>query len=1533
MRASQYEEAIRYYADVLLRESALSKSITANLVLAKKKYRASRRHIEKPRVAVCGWELAHNAAGRAYTLATLYETFAEVEIIGSLFPRFGRELWEPIRETSFARHSFVVEEGSRFMEQAIELVAAHPYDIVHLSKPRAPNILFGTLYKLLWDAKVLVDIDDEELAFVGADTPIGIDDYLKQYDRLPALDDLASKDWTRLAVGLAGAFDGITVSNPALQQRYGGEIIRHARDEKRFTPSQELKRQSREKYGIPQDKKVVLFFGTPRKHKGLTETAEAIAALKRKDVLFVIVGDFSGAFLKSTLEQVKGCEILFIGNQPFSAIPEVVSIADLCVLLQDESTAANYQVPAKLTDALAMGVPTLASFSPALEEFFQQGAIEKISLQDIKPRLSFFLQNEEARNTMARQGRSVFIDTLSVSACSKNLRQVLDKTNSEYSLQNTAKWLWTFLQLSPGPVMPLPSRVKEVKEPGRTGQIFELDGNMLRSLVPLPVYLPALRESTLKPVTVVVPVYNSPAAVEGCLASLAAYALPIGASVLMIDDASSDERIAPLLQRFHETAGFRLVCNPQNLGYTRTVNCAIELCAGQDVVLLNSDTIVTPRWLHHLRYCVYSQPDIGTATAVSDNAGAFSVPEIATDNPEPAHLDAAAAARAIVHAGSGEPLDAPTGNGFCLYLRRDALEVVGNFDERRFPRGYGEENDLCMRIMYSGRRNVVCDKSYVRHLRSQSFGESKKPLLEAGARQLAESYPEYKMLTARFHDVEFSQYRDRVRQQIKNSVGVARPLPRVLYVISTQTGGTPQTNLDLMRAMSGFFEPYLLRCDSFVLTLSRLENGELAPLETVSLHFPILPLPHRSNEYDRIVADMMYRHSIELLHIRHIIWHSLGLAAAAKALGIPVVYSLHDFYTLCPSINMMGADFRFLGPFGAGQRRNSLWQKYPFPDGILPRWRANMSEFLKDCDAFVTTSKSAAAYITAVFPKESTRLHVIPHGRDFTELMTVSALRQPYQTLRVLAPGNINQAKGALLLCGINAHDRDKQIEFHFLGSTVKEIKQMGIHHGKYRRDEFTARVRAIAPQIGIVLSICPETWCHTLTEMWACGLPVLALDIGAVGERIRQHGGGWLLPATADSGEIYAKLLELSGDLTEIAARSREVVRWQTTEALTNDNAAMSVQYRVLYRRLLYPKILPVVRVGLVLHGVVGYRATAHIRLLGPLRAEARKQTLDPRPISVEALLVGAANGFDVVIIQRDAVPPRQVDALLNSLRQAGVPWVFEIDDKLWDLPNDHTDHRIDEVTLDSMRRIAAGAVCVTTSTHSLTAQARIAFGASVETIPNALDEGIWCTPLAPEWIDRICREQGLNPGKKYLLYMGARSHAKDLELVAPAMERILRRFPDLCLLQIGGGFSLPGACMIEAPKQYSYPEFVAWFRAVCSPCILAIAPLRDNDFNRCKSDIKFLDYALAGVPAVFSRVGPYSEVIEDGVTGLLCDNTISDWEFAIERLLSSELLRKQLACAAQIAASARLLKNSGVSEQWLRLLQAVHRQRIEKQ
>lgn len=206
-RNKDFSEAIRCYVELLISKPASGKLATTNLALAQRRYRKERKQDTQLKAAVCGWELSHNAANRVYTLAGLYQAFAHIDIIGCHFPAWGREIWAPVPDKEISIHSFVVEDETRFIEQALQIVANHPYDLVHLSSPRLPNILFGILYKKIWGAQVLVDIDS------GGKIPtIGLNEYTKQQGKLPGLNDLVGEDWTRLSFALAKSFDGVTES-------------------------------------------------------------------------------------------------------------------------------------------------------------------------------------------------------------------------------------------------------------------------------------------------------------------------------------------------------------------------------------------------------------------------------------------------------------------------------------------------------------------------------------------------------------------------------------------------------------------------------------------------------------------------------------------------------------------------------------------------------------------------------------------------------------------------------------------------------------------------------------------------------------------------------------------------------------------------------------------------------------------------------------------------------------------------------------------------------------------------------------------------------------------------------------------------------------------------------------------------------------------------------------------------------------------------------------------------------------------------
>jgi GT2 family glycosyltransferase len=154
-----------------------------------------------------------------------------------------------------------------------------------------------------------------------------------------------------------------------------------------------------------------------------------------------------------------------------------------------------------------------------------------------------------------------------------------------------------------------------------------------------------------------------------------------------------------------------------------------------DVILLNSDTIVTTGWLPKVLACAASDPRIATITPFSNNAEICSYPEMCGNHPWVMGDDPEFPNRALELASRRDYPDLPTAVGFCMYVRRAALDVVGRFDER-YGLGYGEENDFCRRLAAGGFRNVLLDDTFVAHVGNRSFDAKKAALVEANSQLL-----------------------------------------------------------------------------------------------------------------------------------------------------------------------------------------------------------------------------------------------------------------------------------------------------------------------------------------------------------------------------------------------------------------------------------------------------------------------------------------------------------------------------------------------------------------------------------------------------------------------------------------------------------------------------------------------------------------------------------------------------------------------------------------------------------------------------
>ena len=318
------------------------------------------------------------------------------------------------------------------------------------------------------------------------------------------------------------------------------------------------------------------------------------------------------------------------------------------------------------------------------------------------------------------------------------------------------------------------------------------------------------------------------------------------------------------------------------------------------------------------------------------------------------------------------------------------------------------------------------------------------------------------------------------------------------------------------------------------------------------------------------------------------------------------------------------------------------------------------------------------------------------------------------------------------------------------------------------------------------------------------------------------------------------------------------------------------------------------------VLHGTYGPPATpyscTHIRLLRPLSHPSVSDRIRLRHGSE---LDGSA---DVVIVERswrEGTTVAEAEKLVAQLRSKRIPFLHALDDDLLDLEESDVPPR----TLAELRRVVAlfarESAGLLVSTRPL-AERMAKLNPKVAVVPNHLDE-------------RLFRAPGLAPGDHVptIGYMGSHTHEKDLRGVLRGIRETMTRHGEGIRLEFVGGTANPRIHSLFAGKDFrslntgpdhEYIRFVPWFQRTVS-WDAAFAPLEETPLNRSKSDIKFLDYALLGIPAVYADVPIYRASVEHGVTGLLAPPTPDGFRDALDALMGDRDLRARIARNAREA------------------------------
>ncbi len=329
-----------------------------------------------------------------------------------------------------------------------------------------------------------------------------------------------------------------------------------------------------------------------------------------------------------------------------------------------------------------------------------------------------------------------------------------------------------------------------------------------------------------------------------------------------------------------------------------------------------------------------------------------------------------------------------------------------------------------------------------------------------------------------------------------------------------------------------------------------------------------------------------------------------------------------------------------------------------------------------------------------------------------------------------------------------------------------------------------------------------------------------------------------------------------------------------------------------------------------LVFYSLSGPDALSYLRVLGPAAFAGFKII---NGVENGSIRVGAVSDGDIILLQRDICKyHEQYEQIIFLAHAENKPVVFDLDDMLFDLPENHPD-RISgfytEALLPMLQAIMeADLVTVATETLRL---ALLPYNRNIEIIPNYLSDNLWSFKELSASSDS---ENIITIG-----YMGGKSHQPDLMMVLPALKEINENYPGKIKFHFWGiepPEELAATSQVgwSPPEPYVYQKFVNFFQT--QKADIVIAPLEENFFNDCKSPIKFLEYSANGMPGVYSNIQPYIDTLTHGVDGYLASSN-EEWVEGLSRLIDDREMRKKFAINAQ----------QKIKENWL-LSQNYHKQ-----
>ena len=572
---------------------------------------------------------------------------------------------------------------------------------------------------------------------------------------------------------------------------------------------------------------------------------------------------------------------------------------------------------------------------------------------------------------------------------------------------------------------------------------------------------------------------------------------------IIINDNSTDEKIENLINNT-KFDGFNVkyIKNDKNMGFTKTMNKAMNLVDTDYAIWLNTDVEVPYNWVERILYPFNENKKIASVTPFTNCGVYFSFPDFGKDNKliDNFKFEDIDKAFSKISCKMEDKYEIHSGCGFCMAINMKCWNKIGQLDDINFDRGYGEECDWCQRAVEAGWKNVLVPNLFVYHKHGGSFqSEEKKKLIEEHYNILVQKHPGLPSAVKDFE--ERDPWKSLRALAAFNMCDI--PQERKTYIwfdINADSGGAcayRDAKINDMKK-NGINVILVLysrgECTQWSVKLSYLDDMQILckGINDVELLF-------KYYQIDKIIVDNLAFcedtfAAIDFIKRMNEVYRS------------EIVYMFHDYFSICPSFFLLNKKTLFCNLNGC---ENKCICESPFACikscNDINLWREKWKNFFLHVNKFIFFSESTKKIVSKIYP-------IVENG-DIIEHSPLCEFDTKYEypyaetCLNIAFIGPFIPEKGSEYVIKLSKYINKNKInaKIFTFGNSYKNDENIQ-HTGVYKREELPKLLNSYKIKVVVFLSPWPETFSYVVQECMQMGVPVVCFDIGAPAERIRKY-------------------------------------------------------------------------------------------------------------------------------------------------------------------------------------------------------------------------------------------------------------------------------------------------------------------------------------------------------------------------------------------------------------------------------------------